>query len=176
MLPSAGELRPANAVRSRAPAPSCVSLTQFFEGHRGTAGFVPIDQAIAGGLSADRLGYAFAAGYHAALTALVPSLPDHAVVSFVRDRDRRRPSARDQTTLRPDGERGWRIDGRKRFATLGHEADVLLVVASVGKDAGGKNRLKVVRVDAAARGVTRSRIPDTPFAREIGHAEMHSTR
>jgi hypothetical protein len=31
----------------------------------------PIEAAVAGGLAADRLGFAFAAGYHAALSAIV---------------------------------------------------------------------------------------------------------
>jgi len=38
---------------------------------------LPIDRAVRGGHAADRLGYAFAAGYGAALSALVPGVPPH---------------------------------------------------------------------------------------------------
>ncbi len=49
---------------------------------------------------------------------------------------------------------------------------MLLVVASTGTDDHGKNRLRVVRVDAALPGVTRRPMPDPPFAPEIAHDEI----
>src|SRR4051794_29963976 len=47
---------------------------------RGEA--LPIDEALLGGADADRAAYAFAAGYQAALRALVPSLPRDAMASL----------------------------------------------------------------------------------------------
>src|SRR5689334_9694851 len=43
---------------------------------------LPIDAAVAGGFSADRLAYAFASGYEAALHALVTQLDRPLVASF----------------------------------------------------------------------------------------------
>jgi alkylation response protein AidB-like acyl-CoA dehydrogenase len=64
------------------------------------------------------------------------------------------------------------VTGDKRYSTLAPVADTLLVVASEGTDASGRNRLRVVRLDARARGVNVRRMPDIPFAPEVPHAEV----
>ncbi len=43
---------------------------------------LPMDRAVAGGFLADRIGYAFAAGYEAALRRLAPDLPEGPIVSL----------------------------------------------------------------------------------------------
>ena len=43
---------------------------------------LPIDRAVAGGFLADRVAYAFAAGYEAALRRLAPGLPKGPIVSL----------------------------------------------------------------------------------------------
>lgn len=160
-------------LRADAPAVPCGSLREFLVAHRASAaGLAPIDQAIVGGFAADRLGYAFAAGYLGALNTLVPDVSETAVVSLCATETGGVHPRAISTTLREAGVGRWRLDGRKRFATLGHEADTLLVVASTAVDTDGKNRLRLVRVAARAPGVTVTRIPDTPFAPEIGHAEI----
>jgi acyl-CoA dehydrogenase len=55
--------------------------------------------------------------------------------------------------------------------TLGDAADVLLVVASVGTDGEGRNRLRVARVPSRREGVTVSEAPASPFVPEIAHAK-----
>ena len=131
----------------------------------------PIDRAIAGGFAADRLGWAFAAGYHEALQALDPSLPPGEPAALAATEEGGGHPRAMATTLRPAGEDEWSLSGTKRFVTLGRRARSLLVVASVGADAAGRNALRLVRVSADAPGITLEPLPQTPFAPEIEHAQ-----
>ncbi|HVE83702.1 MAG TPA: acyl-CoA dehydrogenase family protein [Myxococcales bacterium] len=142
----------------------------FWAAHRPrAAGLRTVDEALVGGLHADRLAWAFLAGYRGALRALDPALPEDALAALcateaggVHPRDIR-------TTARREGGEVV-VDGEKVFATMADQADVLLVVASEGQDAQGRNRLVVVRVAANAPGVTRAPSPlEVPFAPEISH-------
>jgi hypothetical protein len=145
----------------------------FWERHRAASavGTHTLDQAILGGFSADRVGYAFISGYQAALRALFPDLPPERPASLcVTERGGGHPSAI-ETRLEREGN-GYRITGRKRWATLGGEAAVLLIVASAGIDGDGKKILRVVRVPGAARGVHRTPMPEPPFTPEIAHDEI----
>ncbi len=127
-----------------------------------------VDRASAAGLLADRLGYAFAGGYRAALARLVPGVEGHACLCATEQGGGHPRAIR--TALTPV-EGGARLDGAKTWVTLGSSAEELLVVASVGIDAEGKNRLKLVRLPAAREGIAlRDRAP-APFAPEIAHAE-----
>jgi acyl-CoA dehydrogenase len=129
----------------------------------------PIEAAIRGGFRADRVGFAFAAGYHAALRALVPSLAaDHLVGLCATEAGGVHPRAI-ETTLDLDA---LRLRGTKSFATLAPMADELLVVASTGTTDAGRNRLRVVRIARAQAGVEVRPLPETPFAPEIPHAEV----
>src|SRR5215475_13863930 len=120
--------------------------------------------AARGGAAADRLAYAFAAGYQAALRALVPDVMGIASL-LATEEGGGHPSA---IRTRLDGAR---LVGRKRFATQGLEAETFLVVASVGEEA-GRNRLRLVSIPAARAGIVRTALPPTPFCPEIGHAEV----
>ncbi len=135
-----------------------------------------IDQALVGGMMSDRLAYAFAAGYQAALRALVPSVPQDRLVSFsVTEEGGAHPQAV-KSTLHPTtsatGEVVWRLNGRKRWTTLSCEAGLALIVASTGSDEGGRNRLRVAEVPLDAPGVGLRPMPPTAFTPEIGHAEI----
>jgi hypothetical protein len=132
----------------------------------------PIDQAILGGFAADRLGYAFASGYQAAIQALVPDLPADRIVSLcVTERGGAHPRAV-EARLEPDAGGGYRLTGRKRWATLSSAGGLLLVAASLGTDERGRNRLRLARVDGNAPGVTLRPMPETPFVPEINHDEI----
>jgi len=136
----------------------------------------PIDAALRGGASAKTIAAAFAAGYGAALRALVPSLPpDTKACLCATEAGGAHPRAI-ATTLRaaPDGN-GWIVDGEKRFVTGGPLAEVLLVVATTGLDDAGRPRLRLVRVPARAPGVTLTEMPPLPFVPEIPHAEVRLT-
>lgn len=132
----------------------------------------PIDLAVLGGFAADRLGYAFASGYQAALRALVPDLPADRLASFcVTERGGGHPRAVETRLERLPGGR-LRVTGHKRWATLGDASGVLMVIASEGVSADGKNRLRAARVDASLPGVTLRPMPEPPFTPEIAHDEI----
>lgn len=131
----------------------------------------PIERAIVGGFSADRLGFAFVGGYQAALRALVGAHapPDEQLGSFcVTEARGNHPRAIEARLVRlPSGE--LRLDGEKRWATLGPVAVELFVTACEGQDADRK-RLRTVRVAATASGVRISPSSPTPFIPEVPHA------
>ena len=126
----------------------------------------PIDRALRGGHDAGGLGEAFVHGYRAALAALVPGVPSRTSLCATEEGGNH-PRAI-TTTL--DAE--LRLRGTKTWATLAGEAEALLVVASIGPDDAGKNRLRLVRVSPSAPGVTITPMPPPPFAPEIGHARI----
>ncbi|MDP2305911.1 MAG: acyl-CoA dehydrogenase family protein [Pseudomonadota bacterium] len=130
----------------------------------------PIDHAIVGGALSDRLGYAFSAGYGAALRRLVPTLgPDTHACLCITEAAGGHPRAI-QTALVPEGA-GFTLTGAKRWATLAGEGDVLLVAASEGWE-GDKNRIRMVILPAATPGIRCVALPPTPFTPEIPHYEV----
>lgn len=152
------------------------SLDAWWQRHRavvdGAPSALPVDQAILGGFAADRVAYAFASGYQAALRALVPDLPADCLASLcVTERGGGHPRAV-ETSLTAIGPDSYRLSGRKRWATLSSDAGVLLVAASTGTDAAGRNRLRLVRVESTAAGVTLTRMAAPPFTPEVSHAEV----
>lgn len=133
----------------------------------------PIERAIAGGVAADRVAWAFGAGYQAALRVLDADLPDQAIASLcVTESGGNSPRAV-QATLTP-GPDGYRLNGHKKWATLGPAGTRLLVVARLPEAADpARPRLKVARVDAMAAGVRITTMPATRFVPEMPHAELH---
>jgi hypothetical protein len=133
---------------------------------------MPIDQAVLGGVLADRVGYAFAAGYQAALLRLDPGLPADRIVSLsVTEEGGGHPQAI-ESTLTADGSGGFVLDGRKKWATMSSSGGLALVAAKTGIDDQGRNRLRVARVDLAAAGVTIEPMPATEFVPEIRHCRL----
>jgi len=141
------------------------------QGRRAASLGTPMARAIAGGFAADRLGLAFAAGYQAALAALVPAAPAERLALCATEEGGAHPRAI-RTTLRLREAGRMRLDGQKRWATMAPLAEVLLVVASLGETAEGRNVLRLARVPAAAPGVRITPMPPPPFAPEIPHAEI----
>jgi acyl-CoA dehydrogenase len=145
------------------------SLSAWFAAHRAaTRDLAPIDAALLGGAAADRVAFAFAAGYRAALAALWPGLPEGAVPAFAATEAGGVHPRAIETRL----EASTHVTGHKRFVTFADQADTLLVVAGEGTGADGRNRLRVARVDARGPGVTLRPLPETPFTPEIAHAEV----
>lgn len=144
-------------------------LNAYWAAHGEYVGGVerPMDRALLGGLRADRVGYAFVAGYRNALQVLAPMLVGNEIVSLcATEAGGNQPRAIE--TRFADG----RLNGRKRWATLGGRATSLLIVASTGQE-NGRNRLKVVRVRSDQPGVRVVRMDEAPFLPEIPHAEIH---
>lgn len=133
----------------------------------------PADVALECGAATDRLAYAFAGGYIAALHALVPTLDRSRLpVLCVTERGGTHPRAI-ATEIR-DGA----LFGDKAFVTLLAEADDLLVLA---KDAPAEQGaivdeamvpLALVRVDARAPEVEPHPLPDLPFVPEVDHGSV----
>lgn len=129
--------------------------------------------AIAGGHAADRVGWAFASGYQAALRALVPTLPHDTLAAFcVTEAEGNRP--RDiRTTIVPQPDGSWRIDGAKRWTTLGPESTVLLVAGAVPPAAGAhRPALRIARVPVPTPGLVIEPMPPTRFVPEVPHAQL----
>lgn len=129
-----------------------------------------LDRALWGGFEADRLGYAFVAGYQAALERLVPTSAGSRLSLAATEAGGGHPRAI-RTTLSD----GMLLRGEKTFATLATAADALLVVASRGESADGRPNLIVVRVDAKASGVVIEERKAIPVAPEIPHAKVTFT-
>ncbi len=124
----------------------------------------PRAAALALGARADRLAYAFAGGYLAALDGLVPGRdPARAAALCATEAGGAHPRA--IATRYEDG----RVHGTKAFVTLADRADELYVLAKEGEEA-GRPRLVLVRVDARAEGVSLAPLPEAPFVPEIAHA------
>ncbi|MCE9666562.1 acyl-CoA dehydrogenase family protein [Myxococcus stipitatus] len=132
---------------------------------------VPADLALAGGFRADRLGFAFASGYHAAHRALFPGLPEDRPTALCATESTGAHPAAIQTRLSRE-EGPWTLSGEKSFVTLGTSAELLLVVATEGQDAQGRNRLRLVAVDSKRAGVHVAPLPELPFVPEVPHAEV----
>jgi acyl-CoA dehydrogenase len=130
----------------------------------------PVDRAMAAALQMDRLGWAFASGYQEALRHLVPALDGSCKVALCATEEGGNHPRAIAARLVPQGD-AWRLDGHKRFTTLGTHAEELLVVASEGTGDDGRNRLVVVRVPASREGVRVEAMPTLPFVPEVPHAE-----
>ena len=102
----------------------------------------PMALALLGGFAADRVGWAFAAGYQSALRALVPSLPMQALAAFcVTEEGGNRP--RDiRTLITPDAGGGFEVSGAKRWTTLGPQGTLLLVTGRLAGAAPDDDRVR----------------------------------
>lgn len=133
----------------------------------------PFEAAARGGARADRLGWAFAAGYEAALWALWPAR-DRAVPAALCATEPGGLHPRALATELRDGA----LFGEKTFVTLGSHAEELLVLARAGEAAEGAEReagrvpLVLASVAADAEGVALEALGPTPFVPEIPHAAV----
>jgi alkylation response protein AidB-like acyl-CoA dehydrogenase len=153
-------------------AEASVASAATLKAHGASASGDTVDRAALGGLAAAGVGWAFACGYEAALARLDPEAArDGSLTALCATEEGGGHPRAIRTTLTPLGGDGRHaMTGRKAWVTLGAEAEVLLVVASVGVDAQGRNRLRVARVPSTRPGVRLEPGGVTPFAPEIGHA------
>jgi hypothetical protein len=108
---------------------------------------------------------AFAAGYQAAVAALVPELAGRTACLCVSEAGGNHPRAIEARVH--DG----RVTGTKCWSTLADRADVLLVAASEGRD-GDRNRVRLVAIEVPSPAARLRPMPPTPFTPEIGHFEL----
>lgn len=159
-------------IATASPEPiSCDDVDTWWALHRTAYSEhdVPIDRAVVRAFYADRPAWAFASGYQEALRRLFAGIGEVKVALCATEEGGAHPRAI-RSTLRDDGD-GFRLDGAKRYTTLGTHADEVIVFASVGEDEAGRNRLAAVRVPTAREGITLTAMPDTPFVPEVPHAQ-----
>jgi acyl-CoA dehydrogenase len=130
----------------------------------------PVEQAALAGLIADGMGWAYAAGYQAALASLDPQGMRGGILGSLCATEEGGTQPRAMRTALTPRDDAYVLSGTKSWVTLGEDADVLLVVASVGADGEGRNRLRVARVPTKREGVTVRDAPGLPFVPEISHA------
>ncbi len=136
---------------------------------------LPVDRAIAAGAAVDRLGFAFAAGYVAALHALVPRprLERTTLASLAATEEGGAHPRSIRSTLQREGER-WRLSGHKRWVTLA--GTQLFVLArwepAPGEPSDARARLVLVQIERERDGVRIVPQPPAPFVPEIAHAEV----
>jgi len=150
----------------------CDSVADWWPRHRAIAAEHPdtVQQAIVGGFVADRLGWAFASGYQAALRALFPDAPaDRICALCVTEADGNSPKAI-KSSLRRDG--GWQLNGAKRWTTLGPDGALFFVAAR--DEAASKERpaIRLVKVPSGAPGLKVENMPATRFVPEVPHARL----
>lgn len=138
----------------------------------------PIDQAIIGGFLADRIGFAFAAGFQSALHHLIPSLPRDQIVSFCISEEKGSHPRYIKTELRPvknqkdQYQNLWTVHGEKKWTTLACEADILIVAASIGESQTGLNRIQMVKVEKDSSGLSIQSMDSISFVPEISHGQV----
>ena len=136
----------------------------------------PIERAICLGYKADRVAYAFIAGFQAALQSLFPDLQSSQLGAIcITESGGNHPSAI-QTRLAPPedgtGDDAYRLKGEKTFITSVSEADFIYVAASIGVDDAGRNRIKMLGLDRATPGIELSPMAPLSFIPEIDHGTV----
>ena len=139
---------------SQAAAAPCESVADWWPRHRAIARdhADPMHQAIVGGFVADRVGWAFASGYQAALRALFPDAPANRICALcVTEADGNSPKAI-KSSLRESAD-GWVLNGDKRWTTLGPDGALFFVAARDEAASGEKANIRVAQVDSNAPGL-----------------------
>jgi len=158
----------------RAAARPCESVAEWWPRHRVIAAehAGTIEQAIVGGFVADRVGWAFASGYQAALHALFPDAPgDRLCALCVTEADGNSPRAI-RSRLDRAGE-AWRLNGSKRWTTLGPEGSIFFVAARDEAASGERAAIRLARIPSDSPGLRIQAMPATKFVPEVPHAQLN---
>lgn len=159
---------------SRMPAPSIDHVDAWWSHHRDLSARWPdsLDLAVAAGFQADRLAWAFASAYQAALHALIPNLPrDEVCALCVTEEGGTAPRAM-QSTLRVHADGHLQLDGAKRWTTLGPNGGLFLVAARDARESLDPPRIRLARVAAGSTGLQILPMPPASFVPEIAHARL----
>lgn len=159
---------------AQATAMRCESVAEWWPRHRAIAAEHPdtVQQAIVGGFVADRVGWAFASGYQAALHSLFPDAPVDRLCAFcVTEADGNSPKAI-RSSLRKNGG-AWLLNGAKRWTTLGPDGALFFVAAR--DEAASTDRrpaIRLVKVASSLPGLKIENMPATRFVPEVPHARL----
>jgi len=138
-------------------------------GSERAAGASPFMAAVRVASQVDRLGFAFAVGYPAALEQMIEGVRLPAALC-VTEANGNSPRAI-ESTLAPKGA-GYELDGTKTFVTFGSHAETLIIVARLGQRLDGRPDLAVVAIPANRKGVVLQELPETPFVPEVPHTSV----
>ena len=146
-------------------------LSEVWDAYRSerAAGASPFSAAVIVASLVDRLGFAFAVGYPAALEHMIAGVPLPCALC-VTEANGNSPRAI-ESTLVPKGD-GYTLHGTKTFVTFGNHAETLIIVAKVGEKPDGRPDLAVVRIPAGRKGVVLHELPQTPFVPEVPHTSV----
>ncbi|MEY3214476.1 MAG: hypothetical protein RIT28_4957 [Pseudomonadota bacterium] len=132
----------------------------------------PADLALVGGLKSERLAWAFASGYQAAIRAAVPRLPPGEPASMcITEARGGHPRAIEATLGRADDGR-LVASGQKTYVTLGPLARRLVVVLREGDQPNGRPALRAAVIPADRPGVRVTEGAPSPFAPELPHGAL----
>ena len=132
----------------------------------------PADLALVGGLKSERLAWAFASGYQAALRAAVPRLPaDEPAALCVTEARGGHPRAIEATLRRAEDGR-LLASGQKTTVTLGPLAKHVVVVLREGDQPNGRPALRAAVIPTDRPGVSVSEGAPLPFAPELPHGAL----
>jgi len=133
------------------------------------AGASPLAAAVLVSSEVDRLGFAFAAGYPAALEQMIEGvrIPSALCVTEAKGNAPRAI----ESTLTPKAD-DYELDGMKTFVTFGSYAETLIIVAREGERPDGRPDLAVVAIPANRKGVVLHELPATPFVPEVPHTSV----
>ncbi|MBN1882565.1 MAG: acyl-CoA dehydrogenase family protein [Deltaproteobacteria bacterium] len=136
----------------------------------------PIGRALIGGRVADRVGYAFTAGYISAIHRLVPTIGmEETAALCVSEEGGAHPRNIKATLTERETRKNdhvFSLSGEKSFVTNADLAEHLVVAASVGETAGGKNDIRIVVVGRSSPGVTITSRDPLPFVPEVVHGRV----
>lgn len=137
----------------------------------------PIGRALIGGRVADRVGYAFTAGYVSAIRRLVPALGMEEMAALcVSEEGGNHPRAIKAILIEEENSTDghvFHLSGEKSFVTNADIAEILVVAASAGTIPEGKNDIRVALVERSAPGVAIIPRKPLPFVPEVTHGRVH---
>ncbi len=160
-------------LRGPVGVPPCESVAQWWPRHREIADSAgdQFSRAILGGFASDRVGWAFASGYQAALRALFRDAPGECICALcVTELDGNSPKAI-KSTLRKEGST-WVLNGAKRWTTLGPDGALFYVAARDEAASGNRAAIKLVRIPSGTHGLIVQDMPPTKFVPEVPHAQL----
>jgi hypothetical protein len=152
-------------------APPKQSLLDVWGAYRSerASGLRPFEAAVRVAATVDRLGFAFAVAYPAALEHMVTGV-DLPCALCVTEAEGNSPRAI-ETTLERRGDH-YELRGTKTFVTFGNLAETLLIVARAGVKPDGRPDLVVAQIPATRKGVELQELPATPFVPEVPHTSV----
>jgi hypothetical protein len=156
-------------LKSGVGAAPCADVAPWWAAYRATAKTWrnPMDRAIVAGFAADRVGWAFASGYQAALHALFPQAPEDRICALcVTEEEGNTPKAI-KTSLA-----GNKLNGAKKWTTLGPDGALFFVAARDEAASGERAMIRIARVASGTKGVSIEDMPPTKFVPEVPHARL----